>query len=184
MLSQDSHPPSPPSPFLMEGLRPPPRSPSPPEALTQSLERNKGRSFRRAGNACEIAAGAALNSSIVFALHLLQVHPLGFVVALSASHFYFLATAFGEGRDRFIGNALTGASAGVAALSSLSEPIGEWWEAKQSRETATQEIQKLYAPQQPPLIHEWALVALAALAIALVMAGGGNRQPNKPRIWR
>lgn len=154
------------SPFSVEGLdqfnRPTP-TPTPTPA---PAERNRGRGFRRTGNACEVAAGASLNSAIIFLFHLLQVHPLAFLVALGCSHFYFIATAFGEGRDRLIANAMTGMSAGVAGVSALSEPISEWVEAQQSKSTATAKLQELYADQNPgsPL-SSWALVLIAALSV-------------------
>jgi hypothetical protein len=180
MLSQDIQPS--PSPFtgaeLGQSIRAQPQQPAQP----QPIERNRGRGFRRAGNACEIAAGASLNSAIIFTFHLLQVHPLGMLVALGCSHFYFIATAFGEGRDRLIGNAMTGASAGIAGLSALSEPIGEAWEAQQSQSAATQQIQELYSPQ--PAIawgSEGMLMLLGVVGVFLVVICSQGNQRRRRR---
>lgn len=177
MLSQETQ--QLPSPFTGEGLgqfRPQqvqqPVQPAP-------TERSRGRGFRRAGNACEVAAGASLNSAIIFTFHLLQVHPLGMLVALSCSHFYFIATAFGEGRDRLIGNAMTGASAGIAGASALSEPIGEWWEARQSQSIATQQVKDLYSPQPPSASSDWILVLMGVTAIFLLVIC--SQSPNSRR---
>ncbi|MBW4662308.1 MAG: hypothetical protein KME15_26950 [Drouetiella hepatica Uher 2000/2452] len=155
------------SPFITEGLSQPTRQQQQSEPIVPP-ERNRGRGFRRSGNACEVAAGASLNSAIIFLFHLLQVHPLGLLVALGCSHFYFVATAFGEGHDRLIGNAMTGASAGVAGLSALSEPIGEWLEAKQSQDAATQQIQELYSPQTPVINGSAVLILLAITSVVLM----------------
>ncbi len=164
MLSRDPHQLSP---FTTEGLSQPTRQQPQPDPIV-TPERNRGRGFRRSGNACEVAAGASLNSAIIFLFHLLQVHPLGLLVALGCSHFYFVATAFGEGRDRLIGNAMTGASAGVAGLSALSEPIGEWLEAKQSQDAATQRIQELYSPQAPVISGSAVLILLGLTSFVLI----------------
>ncbi|HEY9645418.1 MAG TPA: hypothetical protein V6C88_03560, partial [Chroococcidiopsis sp.] len=148
-----------------------PQQPAQPQPLP---ERNKGRGYRRAGNACEIAAGAALNSGVVFVFHLMQIHPIGFVVALGVSHFYFTATAFGEGRDRFLVNTMTGCSALTALLCSLSEPVGEWWEASQSRTAALQDIDLLYPPPPQPrgvFASEWVWI-FGAVLLLLLFAGG------------
>ncbi len=158
------------SPFLNDQ---PSTAPLPPPQPTP-VERNRGRGFRRAGNACEIAAGAALNSAIVFLFHLLQVHPVGFLVALGVSHFYFTATALGEGNDRFVGNVMTGCSAGLAAVCSFAEPIGEWWEARDSKTTAIADLQALYAAPQPKSGWGWTLVL--ALLLAVLIAVGGKRK--------
>jgi hypothetical protein len=91
-------------------------------------ENNRERTFRRAGNCCEIVAGASLNSAVIFTFHLLQVHPVGLFLALGVAHLYFTATAVGE-KERQVTNIMTGASASLALLCSLSEPVSEWWEA-------------------------------------------------------
>ena len=150
------------SPFLLEGLGTPT---SQPQQQGATIERNKARTYRRSGNACEVAAGASLNSAIVFLFHLLQVHPLGLVVALGVSWFYFAATAAGEGRDRFVGNVMLGCSAGIAGGFALSEPIGEWLQAKQSRAEATEILNRWYAPQSPQID------AGTSIALILLLAG-------------
>jgi hypothetical protein len=98
-------------------------------------ENNRERTFRRAGNCCEIVAGASLNSAVIFTFHLLQVHPVGMFLALGVAHLYFTATAAGE-KERQVTNIMTGASASLALLCSLSEPVGEWLEASTSKTVA------------------------------------------------
>ncbi|OKH16830.1 hypothetical protein FACHB389_35285 [Nostoc calcicola FACHB-389] len=133
------------------------QSPSP----TTPKETNRARTFRRAGNACEIVAGACLNSAVVFTFHLLQAHPAGMVLAVGTSHFYFTATAAGE---REVSNIMSGFSASLAVLCALSEPLGEWWEAESSKNAAQAEIRQMYP--QPAEIHypSW----LSGLVIASV----------------
>jgi hypothetical protein len=182
MLSQETQ--QLPSPFNMEGLGQSVRPPVERSVQQQPVERNRGRGFRRAGNAMEVAAGASLNSAIIFTFHLLQVHPLGMLVALGCSHFYFVATAFGEGRDRLIGNVMTGASAGIAGLSALSEPIEEWWEARQSQNTATQQVQALYSPQASSSISDWGLIFIGVMGVLLLVVcsqGNDNRRYRRYR---
>jgi hypothetical protein len=66
----------------------------------QPPENNRSRSFRRYGNICEIAGGASLNSAVIFTFHLLQVHPIGVLLAVVTAHFYFTATTAGEPEAR------------------------------------------------------------------------------------
>ncbi|MCC5637027.1 hypothetical protein LC593_14420 [Nostoc sp. CHAB 5844] len=112
----------------------------------EPLQNNKNLSFRYAGNACEIAAGACLNSAVVFTVHLLQIHPAGMILALGISHFYLTATATGARKDKRVTNLMTGASATIALLCALSEPIEEWWEANQSKNHAISENIQMYEP--------------------------------------
>jgi hypothetical protein len=105
-------------------------------------ETNRERTFRRASNACEIAAGTCLNSSVIFTFHLLQVHPVGLFLAVGVSHFYFTATAVGE---RKFSPIMTGASGSLALLCSLSEAMGEWQEASSSKSSAQAEIREMYS---------------------------------------
>ncbi|MHC5862664.1 MAG: hypothetical protein ACYTXM_38920, partial [Nostoc sp.] len=49
------------SPFSMEGLAQTPSQQQQPEQPQPLPENNRGRTFRRAGNACEIVAGSCLN---------------------------------------------------------------------------------------------------------------------------
>ena len=176
MLSREIQPQSS-TPFTVEGLEQFNRPQSSPPAPPAPQERNRGRGFRRAGNACEIAAGASLNSAIIFLFHLLQVHPLAFLVALGCSHFYFIATAFGEGGDRLVANAMTGVSAGVAGISALSEPIGEWLEAQQSRDAAVAKLQDLYADQPPSSpLSSWGLILIAVLSVLFLSIGGQQKR--------
>lgn len=111
-------------------------SPAPPE-------NNRLRTFRRAGNVCEIIAGSCLNSAVIFTFHLLQIHPIGFVLALGVAHLYFTATAVGESGRR-VANVMTGASASISLLCACSEPLSEYWEAWQSKNSAQLEIQQMY----------------------------------------
>jgi hypothetical protein len=104
------------------------------------VENNRERTFRRAGNACEIAAGTALNSTIIFTFHLLQVNPVGLFLAAGTAHFYFTATAIGE---KSFPVAMVGGAASLSCLCALSEPVGEWWEARTSIGSANQEIERL-----------------------------------------
>ena len=156
------------SPFLMEGLGASNNQPHQPTATP--IERSKGRQYRRSGNACEVAAGASLNSAIVFLFHLLQVHPLGLVVALGVSWFYFAATAAGEGRDRFVSNAMLGCSAAIAGGFALSEPIGEWQQAKQSKAEATEILSRWY-PSQGLQIDAGTSIALILLVAGVTAIG-------------
>ncbi|MBD2168626.1 hypothetical protein H6G04_30055 [Calothrix membranacea FACHB-236] len=136
------------SPFLFKGLNESTSSSPQSTTLQQSAslpESNKEKSFRRAGNVCEIAAGSCLNSAVIFTFHLLQVHPIGMLLAVGTAHLYFTATAAGE-QGNLLTNVMTGCSASLALLCSLSEPIGEWWEASTSKNTVTTEIREIYTP--------------------------------------
>jgi hypothetical protein len=165
------------SPFLLEGEIQQQKQQQQPEPQA-TPERNKGRNLRRAGNACEIAAGASLNSAIVFLFHFMQVHPIGLILALGVSHAYFTATAWGEGQDRFVANVMTGCSAGLAAVCSLSEPIGEWLEARESRSTAVSDLQTIYtAAEQPQIISTgWILILGVVLTLGIAAIGGGGKK--------
>ncbi len=148
------------SPFHHKGLEEQQNHPQ-----ERSPETNKGRTFRRAGNACEIVAGACLNSAVVFTFHLLQVHPAGMVLAVGTAHFYFTATAAGE---RDVSNLMTGFSASLALLCALSEPMGEWWEASASKATAQAELQQMYIPPKPEIHYpSW----LSGVVIAVFFFG-------------
>ncbi len=131
------------SPFHFKGLEDNKQQQCKPQQLVQ--ENNRERTFRRAGNACEIAAGTALNSTIIFTFHLLQVHPMGLLLAVGTCHFYFTATAIGE---KSFSVAMVGGAASLSCLCSLSEPVGEWWEAKNSVESANQELAAIYQKQE------------------------------------
>lgn len=137
-------------------------------------ENNRERTFRRAGNLCEIVAGASLNSAVIFTFHLLQVHPVGMFLALGVAHLYFTATAVGE-KERQVTNIMTGASASLALLCSLSEPVGEWWEASTSKTVAQNEIREMYAP--PTQGNNWMpLLGIAVfIAIMLTFVKSGSR---------
>lgn len=126
-------------------------------------ENNRERTFRRAANACEIAAGTCLNSTIIFTFHLLQVHPVGIFLAVGTCHFYFTATAVGE---KSFPTAMVGAAGSLSCLCALSEPIGEWLEAQTSVNRAVVEIEKIYSPKNE--LPDWT----GGIAIALLIFGG------------
>lgn len=140
-------------------------------------ENNRERTFRRAGNLCEIVAGASLNSAVIFTFHLLQVHPVGMLLALGVAHLYFTATAVGE-KVRLLTNIMTGASASVALICSLNESVGEWWEASTSKTVAQSEIREMYAP--PSSSRSWGTwvgiaVVIAVLGIYLASGSRGKK---------
>ncbi|MCC5634184.1 hypothetical protein LC613_43060 [Nostoc sphaeroides CHAB 2801] len=166
------------SPFSMEGLAQTPQQhqhqqPEQPQPLP---ENNRGRTFRRAGNACEIVAGSCLNSAVIFTFHLLQVQSVGMFLAVGTAHLYFTATATGEGNNRFVTNLMTGCSASLALLCALSEPISEWNEARTSTITANTSIEKMYQPKTADY-SSWGSGAGVAIVIAILMIFlfGGKR---------
>ncbi|MBG1267853.1 hypothetical protein [Nostoc sp. WHI] len=169
------------SPFLHEGLAQTPQSTKQhqqPEQLPPLPENNRGRTFRRAGNACEIVAGSCLNSAVIFTFHLLQVHPVGMFLAVGTAHLYFTATATGEGFNNFVTNLMTGCSASLALLCALSEPISEWNEARTSTDTANNSIQSMYQPKTADY-SSWGSGAGVAIFVALLMIflfGGSQRK--------
>lgn len=166
------------SPFLYEGLAQTPQQqkqeqPSQPQPLP---ENNRGRTFRRAGNACEIVAGSCLNSAVIFTFHLLQVHPVGMFLAVGTAHLYFTATATGEGFNNFVTNLMTGCSASLALLCALSEPISEWNEGRVSTASANTSIQMMYKPKTADYssLVNGAGVAIV-IAILMIFLFGGRR---------
>jgi hypothetical protein len=166
------------SPFSFEGLAQTSQQQQQPSQPQPLPENNRGRTFRRAGNACEIVAGSCLNSAVIFTFHLLQVHPVGMFLAVGTAHLYFTATATGEGFNNFITNLMTGCSASLALLCALSDPIGEWLEARTSTQTANHEIQQMYLPKTADYSN-WGSGAGVALVIAILMIflfGGRTRK--------
>jgi hypothetical protein len=169
------------SPFLHEGLTQTPQQHQQhqqPEQLPPLPENNRGRTFRRAGNACEIVAGSCLNSAVIFTFHLLQVHPVGMFLAVGTAHLYFTATATGEGFNNFVTNLMTGCSASLALLCALNEPISEWNEARTSTSTANTSIEKMYQPKTADY-SSWGSGAGVAIVIAILMIflfGGSQRK--------
>jgi len=159
----------------MEGLAQTP-SQQQPEQLPPLPENNRGRTFRRAGNACEIVAGSCLNSAVIFTFHLLQVHPVGMFLAVGTAHLYFTATATGEGNNRLVTNLMTGCSASLALLCALSDPISEWDEARTSTGTANTSISEMYQPKTADY-SSWASGAGVAIVVAVLMIFlfGGRR---------
>ncbi|MBG1264165.1 hypothetical protein [Nostoc commune] len=146
------------------------------EQLPPLPENNRCRTFRRAGNACEIIAGSCLNSTVIFTFHLLQVHPVGMFLAVGTAHLYFTATATGEGFNNFVTNLMTGCSASLALLCALSEPISEWNEARTSTQTANTSIEKMYQPKTADY-SSWVSGTGVAIFIAILMVFlfGGKR---------
>ena len=170
------------SPFLYEGLAQKSQQQhqqiQTPEQLPPLPENNRSRTFRRAGNACEIVAGSCLNSAVIFTFHLLQVHPVGMFLAVGTAHLYFTATATGEGFNNFVTNLMTGCSASLALLCALSEPISEWNEGRVSTSTANTSIQKMYQPKTADY-SSWVNGALLAIVVAVLMIflfGGRTRK--------
>ncbi|MBD2533583.1 hypothetical protein H6G97_30115 [Nostoc flagelliforme FACHB-838] len=160
------------SPFLHEGLAQTPQSTKqhqqpeqPPPPLP---ENNRGRTFRRAGNACEIVAGSCLNSAVIFTFHLLQVHPVGMFLAVGTAHLYFTATATGEGFNNFVTNLMTGCSASLALLCALNEPISEWNEARTSTSTVKTSIESVYKPKTAES-SSWMDGAVVGIFLAILM---------------
>jgi hypothetical protein len=166
------------SPFSFEGLaQTPQQQQKQPEQPQPLPENNRGRTFRRAGNASEIVAGSCLNSAVIFTFHLLQVHPVGMFLAVGTAHLYFTATATGEGFNNFVTNLMTGCSASLALLCALNEPISEWNEARTSTDTANTSIQEMYQPKTADY-SSWVSGAGIAIVIAVLMIflfGGGRR---------
>jgi hypothetical protein len=167
------------SPFSFKGLAQTPQQHQQhqqPEQLPPLPENNKGRTFRRAGNACEIVAGSCLNSAVIFTFHLLQVHPVGMFLAVGTAHLYFTATATGEGNNRFVTNLMTGCSASLALLCALSDPISEWDEARTSTSTANTSIEKMYQPKTADY-SSWGSGAGVAIVVAvlIVFLFGGRK---------
>ena len=167
------------SPFSFEGLAQKSQQEhqhKQPEQLPPLPENNRGRTFRRAGNACEIVAGSCLNSAVIFTFHLLQVHPVGMFLAVGTAHLYFTATATGEGFNNFVTNLMTGCSASLALLCALSYPLSEWNEARTSTQTANTSIEKMYQPKTADY-SSWGSGAGVAIFIAVLMIFlfGGKR---------
>jgi hypothetical protein len=168
------------SPFLHEGLaqksqQQKQEQPSQPQPLP---ENNRARTFRRAGNACEIVAGSCLNSAVIFTFHLLQVHPVGMFLTVGTAHLYFTATATGEGNNRFVTNLMTGCSASLALLCALSYPLGEWNEARTSTQTANTSIESVYKPKTAES-SSWMDGAGVGIFLAILMFflfGGSQRK--------
>jgi hypothetical protein len=77
---------------------------------------------------------------------------------------------------------MTGASAGVASISALNEPIGEWIEARQSESAAEEQLQAWYSPQSSLIIggHS-ALILFGVAGIALVAIGSQGKQNSNRR---
>lgn len=149
-----------------------PQNPEP-SPLPTPPENNRLRTFRRAGNVCEIIAGSCLNSAVIFTFHLLQIHPIGFVLALGVAHLYFTATAVGESGRRVV-NVMTGASASISLLCACSEPLSEYWEAFVSTKSVQVEIQQMY-PKKTSDEHNWfswgGIGFLAVILILLIFRG-------------
>ncbi|MBD2683557.1 MULTISPECIES: hypothetical protein [Nostoc] len=156
------------SPFLYEGLAEKPQQSKQPEQPQPLPENNRVRTFRRAGNACEIVAGSCLNSAVIFTFHLLQVHPVGMFLAVGTAHLYFTATATGEGFNNLVTNLMTGCSASLALLCALNEPIGEWNESRISTSTVKTSIESVYKPKTAES-SSWMDSAGVAIFLAIVM---------------
>jgi hypothetical protein len=163
MLARNANPTNT-SPFHFKGLEDKEQQQCKSQQLAQ--ETNRERTFRRAGNACEIAAGTALNSTIIFTFHLLQVHPMGLLLAVGTCHFYFTATAIGE---KSFSVAMIGGAASLSCLCALSEPVGEWWESRISVESANQELAAIYQRQQS--LPSWTSGFVIAVCLLVIRLG-------------
>ncbi|BBD63348.1 hypothetical protein NIES2109_61980 (plasmid) [Nostoc sp. HK-01] len=162
------------SPFAVPQMEQTKQEQKPDLAPQKPSENNKTRVFRRAGNICEIVAGTCLNSTIVFTFHLMQVHPIGLLLAVGTAHLYFTATAIGEGTDKAATNIMTGLSASFAIFCSLSEPVSEWWEARQSKTIAQTQIQQMYHPATSDGINwmqvgQWGAIAFGAIILLSIL---------------
>lgn len=140
------------------------------EQINELAENNKIRVFRRCGNACEIITGTCLNSAIIFTFHLMQVHPMGLLLAMGTAHLYLTATALGE-QNRRTTNIMTGASASLAILCSLQEPIGEWLQATQAKTAAQSQIQQLYHPAHEPELPWIEITGIIGIIAAVIIFG-------------
>ncbi|MDZ8242187.1 MAG: hypothetical protein RMZ69_34480 [Nostoc sp. ChiQUE01a] len=166
------------SPFLYEGLAQKPQQSKQPEQPQPLPENNRGRTFRRAGNACEIVAGSCLNSAVIFTFHLLQVHPVGMFLAVGTAHLYFTATATGEGFNNFVTNLMTGCSASLALLCALNEPISEWNESRTSTSTVKTSIESVYKPktaESSSWIDGAGVVIFLVILMFFLFGGGKNK---------
>lgn len=156
MLVRDAKPITNTSPFYFKGTGDNKQD----QVTVKPTENNRERVFRRAGNVCELAAGVALNSTIIFTFHLLQVNPVGLFLAVGTAHFYFTATAIGE---KSFPVAMVGGAASLSCLCALSEPIGEFVESRISIKAANDLIAKIENQRSPDLP--------IGLIIALVILG-------------
>ncbi|EKE96780.1 MULTISPECIES: hypothetical protein [unclassified Tolypothrix] len=143
------------SPFLYRGDGYGPQQQPQPEVT----ENNKERSFRHWANLCELVGGASLNSAVIFTFRAMGVHPLGFVLAIGVSHFYFTATAASESSKRFT-HIMTGASASLAGFTALSEPIGNYIGGHTSQQRFYSELEKLHPTQSENNLPVWGLPVL------------------------
>jgi len=158
------------SPFIYRGAEEPRENST---NIAHLPETNKSRGLRRAGNLCEIGAASCLNFGVVSTLHLLQVNPVGMILAVGVGHFYLTATAAGESSDRLLTNLMSGASASLSLLCGLSEPVGEWWEASQSKQATLLELQPKTSPM--PGTTMLLLLLVGVMAIGYWLLGGRRR---------
>jgi hypothetical protein len=117
------------------------------------------------------------NSAVIFTFHLLQVHPLGMFLAVGTAHFYFTATASGE-PEKLLTNCMTGSSASLALFCSLSEPLGEWWEASTSKNTAQAEIREMYGNASAD-DSGWFSGVVIVLAVTILVLFIANHKASK-----
>jgi hypothetical protein len=98
-------------------------------------------------------------------------------LALGVAHLYFTATAAGE-KGKLLTNIMTGASASLALLCSLSEPVGEWLEASTSKTVAQSEIREMYAPptSSPNWVNGLGIAVVIAIVLAFVKSGSRGRR--------
>jgi len=141
------------------------------QAIPEVEESSSERRLRRLGNVCELAAGAAGGSSVVFFFAALNISGLGIVLALALTHLYLTATVVGEGRDRAIVNMAAATGTGASALVAASEPLAVSWQARKSQETARQAWREAYNPSPGLLgrfdVGDGSLGGLSGVALLL-----------------
>jgi hypothetical protein len=98
-------------------------------------------------------------------------------LAVGTAHLYFTATATGE-QGNLLTNFMTGASASLALLCSLSEPLGEWMEASTSKSTSQAEIREMYAPPTADSSGWFGGVAIA-LSVGIVFLFIASNKPRR-----
>lgn len=116
------------------------------QAIPEVEESHRERRLRKLGNVCELAAGAAGGSSVVFFFAALNIPPLGIMLALGITHLYLTATIAGEGKDRAIVNVMSATGTGASALTAASEPLADAWQARGSQAAAMRIHKAAYNP--------------------------------------
>ncbi|BAY20085.1 hypothetical protein NIES21_59550 (plasmid) [Anabaenopsis circularis NIES-21] len=95
---------------------------------------------------------------------------MGIILALGVSHFYWSAAATPNSKDRVVTNFLAGTSAMLGLLCAVSEPIGELWEANQSKNQVISQNIQMYEP-----VEKQQFSGLLILVVVAVLIGIGAR---------